>query len=164
MKLCVSVWLCVCVLLTYGLRNSYEEHLSREMFVIEMKDYGAVRTVHIVGLFVPSVLREKVTHGCWDLKKKLWRRECKARPSGWLGKRVTGGDFPFLSYCFTDPYSHLFLACIGFGLSLRQEPAADVTILPVKTTMKALHTTMYVTDQTYRKCAFPFYNSPSASH
>lgn len=54
--------------------------------------------------------------------------------------------------------------CVGSGLSSKRDLAADVTFLPVKATMRASHTLMYVTRQSYRKCVFPFYDSPSVSH
>lgn len=39
----------------------------------------------------------------------LWRWECEARPSGWHGKGVKGGDIlPFLCYYFTEPWPRLF--------------------------------------------------------
>lgn len=136
MNLCGCV--CMCVLLTCGLRNSYKEQLSREMFVIDVKRPWRCEDCWHCGIACSFNFMGKSHSWLLGSKKKLWRGECKARPSGWLGKGVTGGDFPFLSHCFTYPYSHLFLACIGFGLSFRQEPAADVTILPVKTTNESI--------------------------
>lgn len=58
--------------------------------------------------------------------------------------------------------SHIFFwlwcvrvyVCVGCGLSLMWDPAADVTFMPVKAT-RASHTLVYVTHQSDRKCVFP---------
>lgn len=124
-----------------------------------------LRMAYFVALFFPSYLRERKHHYCGDtlksLKEEMWG---KAKWVAWKWKRGPGGGdvhpFPSSSYCFADPWPHLFLAlmcvCVGCGQSFIRDPAADVTFLPVKTTRSASHTLMYVTEQPYRKCVFPF--------
>lgn len=96
----------------------------------------------VVLFFSPHIYREKKKnhHYCGDIKN-----QCEARQSGWHWKGVKGGDvLPFLCYCFTDPWPHLFLVAmcvwVGCGLSFMPDPAADVTFLHVEATRSASHT------------------------
>lgn len=115
----------------------------------------SVEDHHLMPLFVPLHLKERKS-----LKKK--RIQDKA---GDMEKDSKDGAFFPVSVFYWPMVIFLWLWCACMCVFVRScvhacvqhiPHAADVTFLPVKATTRELHTIMYVTHWSYRKCALPF--------
>lgn len=102
--------------------------------------------------------------------------ECEARPCGWHVKGAQRRGHPSLSVAASLTPGHVFfftfllalMSASVFVLAAAHPPCRILLLMShscrLKATTTASHTLMYVTRQSYRKCAFPFYDPPSGSH
>lgn len=148
--------MCACVLLTFGSeqRQSCYENI--------WNGYAAVR-ICCVSVRTPVFCRRGIIYHCWK-PLKCWRKGMWGKTK-WVARkrsksREASSSFDVSVSLTAPPQGSDVRVWVGRGFFLMRDPAADVTFLPVKATPRALHTIAYVTHQSSRKRAFPFFPIP----